>query len=163
MKLAALRHDGRLDMDDLLAREVARLQAEGRRVRGLLMDWPDGDRVCGAMLLRDVSGGETYLVSQDLGPGATGCRVDPHGFARASEVLRRALAETPAPDLVVVNRFGGLEAGGEGLLDELSALLAADVPVLTAVADKHAAAWAAFSGDWPLLAPEALPDWLSSL
>lgn len=163
MKIAALRHDGTLDMDDLLAQATSRAQAAGLRVRGLMMTWPDGAAACGAMVLKDVLSGESFLVSQDLGPGATGCRVDTQGFARASVVLRRALDEQPPPDLVVVNRFGGLEAEGEGLADELMALLAAGLPVLTAVADKHAAAWARFSGDWPRLEPQALPDWLDAL
>lgn len=150
-------------MDRLLADTVGQQQAGGRRVRGLLMTWPDGAAACGAMVLHDIEQGHHYLVSQDLGAGSTGCRVDPRGFARASEVLRRALAETPPPDLVVINRFGGLEAAGEGLIDELSALLAADIPVLTAVADKHAEAWARFSGDLPRLPPDELPAWLAAL
>jgi Protein of unknown function (DUF2478) len=163
MRIAALRHDGSLDMDDLLAQATSRAQAAGWRVRGLMMTWPDGAVACGAMVLKDVQTGESFLVSQDLGPGATGCRVDTQGFARASVVLRRALDEQPPPDLVVINRFGGLEAAGEGLADELMALVAADVPVLTAVSDKHAAAWARFSGDWPLMAPQALAGWLDGL
>lgn len=163
MHLAALQHNGTLDMDALLADTAARAQAEGLRVRGLMMTWPDGAAACGAMVLKDVQTGESFLVSQDLGPGATGCRVDTQGFARASVVLRRALDEQPPPDLVVINRFGGLEAEGEGLADELMALLAAGVPVLTAVADKHAQAWARFSGGWPLLDPQELPGWLAAL
>lgn len=163
MKIAALRHDGTLDMDALLADAAERAQAAGLRVRGLVMTWPDGAAACGAMVLKDVQTGEDYLVSQDLGPGATGCRVDTQGFARASAVLRRALDEQPPPDLVVVNRFGGLEAEGDGLADEVLALAAAGVPVLTAVADKHAPAWARFSGDWPLMDPQDLPGWLAAL
>ncbi|MBN8486668.1 MAG: DUF2478 domain-containing protein [Burkholderiales bacterium] len=163
MNIAALRHDGSLDMDTLLAQAAARAQTAGLRVRGLVMTWPDGAAACGAMVLKDVQTGESFLVSQDLGPGATGCRVDTQGFARASVVLRRALDEQPLPDLVVINRFGGLEAEGEGLAEELMALVAAEVPVLTAVADKHAQAWARFSGEWPLMEPQALPGWLDGL
>lgn len=165
MHIAALRHDGSTDIDALLSQLVARLRAEGRRVRGLLMTWPDGAVACGAMVLVDIDTGDEYLVSQDLGPLAQGCRADPQGFARASAVLRRALAEVPAPELVVVNRFGKLEAEGGGLADELLALVAAGIPVLTAVSDQNAPAWERFSGGLPRLGADdaALADWLAGL
>lgn len=163
MHIAALLHDGSTDMDALLADTVAQLRTRGLRVRGLLMEWPDGAAACGAMVMRDIESGESYLVSQDLGPGATGCRADPAGFARAGGALRRALAETPPPDLVVLNRFGSLEAEGQGMADELLALLAAEVPVLTVVSGKQAEAWERFSGGVPRMPVAALPDWLAAL
>lgn len=165
MHIAALRHDGSTDIDALLAGVVERLRAQGRRVRGLLMQWPDGAVVCGAMVLVDIATGEEYLVSQDLGPLAQGCRADPQGFARASTVLQRALAEQPAPELVVVNRFGKLEAEGGGLADEMAALVAAGIPVLTAVSDQNAPAWERFSGGLPRLPADgpALAGWLADL
>ncbi len=163
MELAALRHDGATDIDALLSDTVGRLRAEGWRVRGLLMHWPDGAAACGAMELLDIERGEAYRVSQDLGPMARGCRADPQGFARAATVLHRALRESPAPDLVVINRFGSQEAEGGGLRAELLDLLSAGVPVLTAVSDKHRAAWESFSGGIGRLTPEALSDWLAGL
>ena len=48
----------------------------------------------------------------------------------ATVVLRRALADKP--DLVVLNRFGRLEAEGGGMSAELLDLMADGVPVLTA-------------------------------
>ena len=145
---AAIGHDNGADADALLARIVASLQTAGRRVQGLLMQHEGGmagDTSCGMqMFLVDVASGDRYLVSQPMGSLSKSCRADPQGFARATAALRRAL--TDRPDLVVLNRFGRLEAEGGGMSAELLDLMAEGVPVLTAVAPAYREAWTAFSG-----------------
>lgn len=158
---AAVLHDGRGDIDAQLAAFAEQQRQAGRRVRGVVMTYPDGGIACrGAMVLRDIETGDEYLVSQPLGPDSTACRADPQGFARASAVFRAALVENP--DLVLSNRFGGLESEGGGFAAELLELMAQGVPVLTAVAERHLAAWHHFSGDAPVLPaqPEAWASWL---
>lgn len=172
--LAALHDDRSGNADALLAELARRLQAQGRRVRGLLMVGTGlGDpanltdlaaaaaSACEAeMVLQDLHTGERYLVSQPLGRLSDGCRGDPQGFARASVALRRALQE--APELVLVNRFGGLEAEGGGFAQEVLDLVCAGVPVLTQVSDRRLQAWQRFSGGAPVLPaePQALQAWL---
>lgn len=154
VRAAAIHDDGSGHAAALLAAEAARLQAGGCRVRGLLMTRPGGGEGCATdMVMVDLSCGDTYRVSQALGPQSDSCRADPHGFARASAVLRQALAD--APELVVVNRFGALEAEGGGFRAELLDLLAHGVPLLTVVAPKHADAWQAFTGGAVQLAATA--------
>lgn len=159
--LAALDDDGSGAAEALLAALARQLQAEGRAVRGLLMSYPQPQAGCaGDMVLVDLHTGGHYPVSQPLGPGAGACRSDPQGFARASEVLRAALADRP--ELVIVNRFGGLEAEGGGFAAEMLALVSEGVPVLTLVSERRRAAWARFSGGVPLLAarPDVLRRWV---
>lgn len=159
--LAAVFDEGHVDGDALLADLVAALRREGREVRGLLMTYPQPEAGCaGDMVLVDLHSGVRYPVSQALGSGASSCRSDPQGFARASEVLRAALAEQP--ELVVVNRFGGLEAEGSGFADEMLALVTEGVPVLTMVSARRLAAWQRFSGGAPLLPaePGAVRAWV---
>ena len=154
LRAAAVLADGATNLDTLLAEVVQRLKQAGRQVRGLLMTYPDGDTDCsGAMVMVDVHTGAEYLVSQPLGAGSTGCRADPQGFARASQVLRRAADEQP--ELVVVNRFGGLEAEGGGMRAELLDLMAREVPLLTAVSPRFSAAWQQFTGGATLLPADA--------
>lgn len=163
LRAAAVLDDGSVDVDTLLAECAARQRRAGRRVRGLVMTWPDGGpESCGAMVLVDLDTREQYLVSQSLGPASAACRADPQGFARASEVLRRAGAE--APDLVLCNRFGGMEANGEGFRAELLDLMAADIPLLTVVSPRYAAAWSEFTGGAALLParPEAVDAWIAA-
>lgn len=158
---AAILNDGGEDVDALLAAVAERQRALGRRVRGLLMTYPGGDTSCAAaMVLVDIATADEYLVSQPMGGAATGCRADPQGFARASRVLNQALDE--APDLVVCNRFGNLEAEGGGFAAELLALMAQGVPLLTAVGPRNLAAWQRFSGGAAVLPADsaAVAAWL---
>lgn len=151
---AAILHRGAEDVDALLAAIVARQRELGRRVRGLLMTYPEPAAGCaGAMVLVDIDTGDRYLVSQPMGSGSTACRADPRGFAQASGVLRAALHA--APDLVVSNRFGSLEAEGGGFAAELLELMAAGIPLLTVVHERFAAPWRRFSGGAALLPASA--------
>ena len=162
--VAAIRHDGRTDLDDLLVAFVERQRCAGRRVLGLVMKHRDrGDGCKAAMVLTDIDTGEEYLVSQALGSESASCSADPQGFARASRVLRAALDREP--DLVICNRFGSLEAANGGFVAELLALLERGIPVLTVVAPAHVDAWQRFVGEAPLLPvdPEAWAAWLDAV
>jgi hypothetical protein len=162
LRAAAILDDGSGDAEALLVSIVNQQQRAGRRVRGLLMTNPVGAKNCAtAMVLVDVQTAEEYLVSQALGADSQACRADPQGFARASTVLRRAADEQP--DLVVSNRFGGLEVGGGGFCDELLELMSRDVPVLTVVSSRHVQAWLQFTGGAAVMPaqPQALERWLA--
>jgi nucleoside-triphosphatase THEP1 len=164
VRAAAIDHDGQVDIDTLLQSFVDRQRAAGRHVLGLLMAPRDPAAGCRtAMVLTDIDSGDEYLVSQSLGADSTACAADPQGFARASGVLRDALER--APDLVVCNRFGSLEAENGGFVAELLALLERGMPVLTAVAPRHRDAWQRFIGEATLLPPEpaAWDAWLDTM
>lgn len=149
---AAVIVDGSVNVEALLADVVARQRARGRRVRGLLMTFPGIAAGCaGDMVLVDVETRDEYLVSLPAGSGS--CRADTQGFASASRVLKRAQDE--APDFVVCNRFGGLEAEGKGFTAELLDLMASGIPLLTAVATRHVEAWQRFSGGARILPAQA--------
>lgn len=162
LRAAALLDDGSGQAARLLAEAARQQHAAGRRLRGMLMTRdPQGERCSADMWLVDIERGDQYLVSQPLGRDSTACRADPQGFARASVVLRRALADRP--DLIVLNRFGALEAEGEGFRAELLEILAHDVPLLTAVKPRHLAAWQDFTGGAAVLPAEAraVQQWLA--
>lgn len=164
-RAAALHHDGTRDIDALLASVAARQRRLGRRLRGVLMTYPEArtEQCAGAMVLIDLHTGEPFRVSQALGAGSRACRADQHGFARASQALRAALDDPP--DLVICNRFGGLEATGGGFAGELLAIMAQGIPLLTAVATKHVDAWRDFSGGAPVLPADedAVLAWLDAM
>ena len=162
---AAVMHGDGVDVDRLLTDFALSLKERGWRVRGLVQSNSEcGDGCARSMTLVDVDGNERYAISQNLGPGSVSCCIDAGGVAEACVVLRRALAE--GADLVVANRFGGLEAAGGGFAAELLALMAEGVPLLTVVADKHLEAWRHFTGDTSVLLPprrEALEAWFAAL
>lgn len=161
--VAAIHHDGSSPIDAALADFARQQRQAGHQVLGLLMSHRDADSGCQAsMVLIDIDTGEEYLVSQPLGSGSQGCSADPQGFARASRVLHEALARQP--DLVICNRFGSLEAENGGFAAELLALMAAGIPVLTAVSTRHLPAWHRFVGEAPLLTndPAAWAAWFDA-
>lgn len=155
LRVAALRIADGVDVDGVIRRAIDILRGRGLSVGGVVQCFgpprPSGKRT---MLVQDIETGELVPIDQDLGPGALTCTLDPEGLAVASVILRRAIA---APvDVLVVNRFGKLEAAGEGLRADVAEALCAGLPVLIAVKDSLLADWRAFIGeDVQLLAPDA--------
>lgn len=161
--IAAVVHADDGGVDTLLADFAADLRQAGWRVRGLVQPPREPGREK-QMVLVDLDTRVRYDISQPLGPGACGCSLDPAGVAAASAVLRRALAE--GADLVLANRFGTLEAGGNGLAAEMLALMIEPVPLLTVVNRRYLAAWRAFTGGMGVELPprpEALRAWFADL
>jgi nucleoside-triphosphatase THEP1 len=145
LPLAALVHpDERHDLEALLEQTARSLQAQGWRVAGLVHRhgrYPNGNK---RMLLADLCNADTFELSQDLGAASQACSLNPQALAQASAVLRQALAQ--GVDLLVINRFGAVEATGRGFAAEFAAAVEAGVPVLTAVAERHVADWERFTG-----------------
>jgi len=129
---------GETAQDDLAAFVAAR-QAEGVRVGGVLQRGRKKQAVLVAL-----DSGETLPIMQKLGQGSSCCAVDPQGMAAATAALRRALAARV--DLLVVNKFGPLEAEGGGLRDEMIEAIAEGMAVLTTVTADRVPAWLAMTG-----------------
>lgn len=152
--------------DALLVRFSRRLEGQGRRVRGLVQrrDIGTGPCHCADMDLLSVAGPEVFHVSQPLGSGSHGCRLDLGALAGAAQFLLGELAS--APDLLILNRFGKAEGEGRGFRDVIAEAMARDLPVLTAVRGRHVTEWSAFTeGMGALLPPdpEALARWFSQV
>jgi Protein of unknown function (DUF2478) len=101
------------------------------------------DRSCSAGFLRNIGTGEQFPIFQDLGPGSTACHLDGGGMLPAAEAVRRDIAA--GCDLVLLSKFGKLEAANSGLADAFAAAIEAHVPVLTSVSPAFDAAWAKFA------------------
>ena len=127
----------------LIADFAVRHQAAGWRIRGLIQEQPACDDGCRIFVV-DLDDGTRYPITQDLGPGAESCGLDPSLIAEASGVMRRI--ESEGADLAVFNRFGGLEAEGGGFAAEMLSLMAGGIPVLAIVPDRHLAQWREFTG-----------------
>ncbi|KZC15592.1 hypothetical protein RHOFW510R12_00175 [Rhodanobacter sp. FW510-R12] len=159
--IAAIVYTERRVVDGLLADFTECLRQRQRRILGLLQQYAGESE---QKLLVDIDTGERFPLSQDLGPGSRSCGLDPCGIAAASAVLRRALAIDS--ELVIVNRFGVMEVAGGGFAAELLALMSEEVPVLTAVAERHLVHWRSFSGHAALELPprlDALELWFDRL
>lgn len=159
--LAAVRYR-RDDAIDPLLEAVARdLQARGARVAGYVQrETAAADDCCATTWLEDLATGERHVISQSLGSGAKGCRLDPQALAGLCGLLEAALAH--GADILILNRFGKGEAEGHGLRAAIGQAMLDGVPVLTAVHDTWLPAWEAFAGDLGTTLPpsrEAIDAW----
>ncbi len=144
LKLAAIVYrSGEDDVDTLLAAFAADQIRDGHRLGGVVQRKAEGNGRA-RMEMIDLLSGRAISISQDLGPSAQGCCLDPAGLADAAVAAGRAIAENV--ELLIVNKFSRQEAEGGGLRAELGNAVAAGLPVLTAVSTKCYDAWMAFTG-----------------
>lgn len=153
------------DAEDLLAAFVERLRDATLTVGGLYQvtePRPEGGKV---MVVVDIASGRRIRISQDLGQGSDACCLDPSGLAEAAMILRRAIADRV--DLLIVNKFAGREAEGQGLAAETFEALSEGIPVLTLVSDRYLDDWRRLAGEdvGEELAPtlDALITWVNNL
>ena len=85
-----------------------------------------------------------FRYSRILGPGSTVCHLDGAGALNAAGAVRRDIAA--GCELVLLNKFGKLEAAGEGLAGAFKAALEARIPLLTSVSPALEGAWRRFTG-----------------
>jgi len=143
--LAGVHFDKDEEIDPILHRVAARLLSQGVSIRGLLARVaPDPQSPNPIMYVESIADGAMIQISQRLGPEASGCRLDPAGLAAAASVLEVSLQSGTA--LLILNRFGRVEAEGGGLRSVIERALASDIPVLIAVRDTYEAAWRDFHG-----------------
>lgn len=153
MSLAYTMMPGKGDMDLLLSQLSENLRARGVTCAGVVQRNVDcgPDRRCD-MDLTVLHSGDVLRISQSLGAGARGCRLDPAALEQAVAATSEALGDA---DLLLINKFGKHEAQGRGFRPLIGEAMAADVPVLCGVNGANLAAFQEFTGG---LAVEVAPD-----
>jgi Protein of unknown function (DUF2478) len=115
------------------------------RLAGLIAeDHGLADRACSAGFLRNIATGERFSIFHDLGPGSTVCHLDGVGALTAAQSIQRDI--TAGCELVLLNKFGKLEADGTGLFAAFGAALDAGIPLLTSVSSAFEPAWTRLTG-----------------
>ncbi len=147
-RIAAIANHEGLDSQALLSDAVAAWRKAGINVAGVLAQDNSEEGPCSAGFLRDLVSGKEFSIQLDAPPAGTSCHLDIAGLEDAGANL---LAQVSAADVVVLSKFGKLEAAQGGLWPVFRAAVAAGKPVLTTVSSKHNEAWKTF-------APEAV--WL---
>lgn len=87
--------------------------------------------------------GPTIRISQSLGCGAKGCRLDPHALETAVGLVEEQLRL--GADCLIVNKFGKHEAEGRGFRNVLAEAVVRDIPVLVGLHRLNAEAFHAFT------------------
>lgn len=153
------------DVDDTLRAVVETLSRAGRRLAGVLQEEPTGAagrHPCDGDLI-NLSSGWRLSIQQALGSGSTGCRLDAGALETMVAAVERSIA-VQRPDLLIVNRFGKIEATGRGFCPVIAQALDLDVPVLVGVNDLNRPAFDAFASGMALELPDrpsAVLEWVT--
>ncbi|MBV2361628.1 DUF2478 domain-containing protein [Thalassococcus sp. CAU 1522] len=163
MGFAYVSSEDRGAVDKLLAAFAERCLADGVAVTGIVQTntpRPKSHRC--DMDVRVLPDGPVIRISQDLGPEATGCALNPAALESAVLEVERRLSGDSA--VLIVNKFGKHEAEGKGFRDLIAEAHALDVPVVVGLNGLNAAAFQAFAGGLAEQVPadlDALADWLA--
>ncbi|MFY0621014.1 MAG: DUF2478 domain-containing protein [Pelagimonas sp.] len=144
MKIAYIKSETRGEMDNVLYDVAQKLRADGHRLAGVVQintERPNGGRC--DMDIKVLPDGATLRISQDLGKGACGCRLDPSALETAVSQTEAALAH--GADCVIINKFGKQEAEGRGFRSVIAEALARDIPVVVGVNALNFQAFVAFT------------------
>jgi hypothetical protein len=157
MKIGIVTSEIMGETDRLISETTTRLQAEGVALAGIakvLGQEVPGDHHCD-MDVRVMPNGPDIRITQSLGEGSTGCRLNPAGIAEAVAKVEQGGIENAA--LFVLNKFGPQEAEGHGFCEAIGTALEHDIPVLVGVGKGSRAALESFvDGLGEALPPE--PD-----
>lgn len=163
MKLGFVRLEGPGATDAFLSAMAAHLSSCGVRLAGTVQI--NTDRECGHLCDMDLKllpDGPEVRISQNLGTGSTGCRLDAGALEQAVAIARARLGSA---DLLIVNKFGKHEAEGRGFRELIAEALAAGLPVLIGVNPQNFAAFQDFCGGAALALPAesgAIAGWLAA-
>lgn len=145
MKLAYTMAPGRGDIDLILARLAEELTAKGVRCCGTVQintNRPESD-LCD-MDVRILPDGPVLRISQDLGPDARGCWLDPSALETAVGEVAARLGD--GCDLLIINKFGKHEADGRGFRHVIAEALGKEIAVLVGLNGLNEAAFQTFAG-----------------
>ena len=160
--LAAILAAKDVTVDQLLASVAHRARQAGLRVAGFLQRRETGgEECCRDIEIEHIGTGVTQIISQALGSGSKGCRLDPAALADVAGALLAELDD--GADILILNRFGKGETEGHGFRSIIETAYARRIPVLTVVRETYVEGWNDFAGDCGvLLAPEsqAVLGWL---
>lgn len=137
------------------------LLSDGLRVIGTTQhDSPrSGSHICD-MDVRVLPDGDIIRISQDLGPGSRGCRLDQSSLEAAVAATEARLDKA---QLLIVNKFGKHEAEGRGFRSVIAEALSRDIPVIVGTNHLNLSAFRDFCGDQALPLGADLPvllDWV---
>ncbi len=136
MPMGVLRLDSAQPVDAVMENVARKVQRNGTKLVGYLQrETAIPGNCCSRIYLENVNSAAQYSISQSLGPGSKGCRLDPQGLADAAGHILTEVEN--AAELLILNRFGKGEAEGGGFRSVIEAALLRDIPVLIAAREPY--------------------------
>jgi nucleoside-triphosphatase THEP1 len=164
--IAALVYADGVYPDRAIARALSPLRERGIAMAGAIQLEPadlPGRHPCD-LLLEDLASGEVTAIAEHRGKEARGCRLDVGVLTEVAETVAASL-HVDAPRLLIVNKFGKIEADGGGMRGAIAQAVELGIPVLVGVPARNLDRWRAFAG--PLAVelpaePAAITAWLEA-
>ncbi len=129
----------------ILDRAASALEDAGHACAGFVQrDEPREGRSRCDMILVDLSTRERVQISEDRGPGARGCHLQPDVLLTAMATVRAALSDETS--ILILNKFGKSEGEGGGFRPLIADALERGIPVLIAVPWRNIDGWREFAG-----------------
>ncbi len=125
---------------------VAELHRSDRSLAGLIQeDVPQPGRTRCDMVLHELATGRSISISEDLGAGATSCRLSTPRLLEAAQLVEAQLADA---EIVFLNKFGKAEAEGGGLRDLIAHCIESGKSLVIGVPSSNLKAWTDFCGEY---------------
>lgn len=164
MQIAYTIAPGRGDTDLLLHGLAKDLMARGLRLCGTtqINSETKAAHPCD-MDIQVLPDGPIMRISQSLGTGSKGCRLNPSVLEEAVGIVEADLRH--GADLLIINKFGKHEAEGRGFRGVIAEAISKNIPVLVGTNSLNLDAFLEFAGSdvvqlQPL--PSALESWVCS-
>lgn len=150
----------------LIAKAVEGLRDRGIALAGALQRTPEdmADRHACDLLIEDLATGEVTAIAEHRGKEARGCRLDVGLLTELAEAVLSSL-RSEEPRLLVINKFGKIEADGGGLRQAVAEAVELGIPVLVGVPARNLDRWRAFAGALAVELPadfSAIAEWLQT-
>ena len=164
LAIAAIVYSDGIYPDRIIARAIEPLRASGLALAGALQVEPvaAGRHPCD-MLLEDLASGDVHAIAEHRGREARGCRLDVGLLTEIGEAVMNSLHDDQ-PRLLIVNKFGKIEADGGGLRQAVAEAVDLGIPVLVGVPARNLDRWRAFAGPLAIELPPtvgAIAGWLA--
>lgn len=160
----ALVYDSGPAVNRWVAGLVAELRRSGKSLAGLIQeDVPQPGRTRCDMILHELATGRSISISEDLGAGATSCRLSMPRLLEAAQLVEAQLADA---EIVFLNKFGKAEAEGGGLRDLIAHCIESGKSLVIGVPGSNIEAWTDFCGEYfrtVEATPEAHQDAIAAL
>jgi len=152
------------DVDKMFEELAQRLHQMRWRVGGFLQRTiAEPQSRHATMYLENIATHQITMLSQPLGAGSSGCRLNFDVLGQATYELATKI--NTDYDVLILNRFGKAESEGQGFRSVIAAALEYELPVITAVKPIYREAWDLFAAEFAQELPfelERLLDWSCS-
>jgi nucleoside-triphosphatase THEP1 len=143
--MAALVYDEQAYPNVILKQVVDRCRGRGLRLAGVVQRRSrEAGHRCDT-LLEDLATGRQASIFAGRGHGAKGCQLDEDAMLQVVSQIEGELKDNPK--LLMLNKFGKLEAEGAGMRGLIAQAVWMGIPVIICVPARNLHAWRNFAGE----------------